>query len=91
MGAVARAAWTGFALLMVVLSAFAIIGNTHQSRGFYAQLQDLEARRWYLEEEYSRLLLEQSTWASHNRIESVAGDSLGLVVPGHDRTRLVAR
>jgi cell division protein FtsL len=33
-------------------------------------LQSLEAERWYLEEEYSRLLLEQSTWASHHRIET---------------------
>jgi cell division protein FtsL len=91
MGVVARLLWTGCALLLVVLSAFAIIGSTHQSRGSYAQLQELEAQRWYLEEEYSRLLLEQSTWASHNRIESAAGDSLRLVVPGHDRPRLVAR
>lgn len=83
--------WVGLALLLVMASAFSIIGSTHVSRSFYAQLQDLEARRWYLEEEYSRLLLEQSTLASHFRIESEAGDSLGLSAPGHDQTRLVAK
>ncbi|MFT4769544.1 MAG: cell division protein FtsL [Glaciecola sp.] len=83
--------WAGVALVLVLLSAFSIIGSTHVSRSFYAQLQDLEARRWYLEEEYSRLLLEQSTLASHFRIESEAGSALGLVAPGHDQTRLVAK
>ncbi|EAQ99024.1 cell division protein FtsL [Congregibacter litoralis] len=83
--------WWALVLLMLVLgSAFFIIASTHASRGFYAQLQDLEARRWYLEEEYSRLLLEQSTLASHYRIESEAGETLGLVAPGHEQTRLVA-
>ncbi|EED33856.1 cell division protein FtsL [gamma proteobacterium NOR5-3] len=78
-------------MLLVVGSAFSIIGSTHVSRSFYAQLQNLEARRWYLEEEYSRLLLEQSTLASHFRIESEAGSTLGLAAPGHDQTRLVAK
>ncbi len=78
------------ALLFVLASAFAIISSTHQSRSLYADLQDIEAERWYLEEEYSRLLLEQGTWASHHRIAQEAGASLGLEAPPHDRTRLVS-
>lgn len=77
--------------LLTLASAFAIIESTHQSRALYAQLQDLEGRRWYLEEERSRLLLEQGTWSSHHRIATEAGDSLGLAAPGHDYTRLLAR
>ncbi|MFK7829179.1 MAG: cell division protein FtsL [Congregibacter sp.] len=78
-------------LLGVVLSAFAVIASTHQTRALYAGLQDYEAERWDLEEEHSRLLIEQSTWASHNRIESEAGDALGLGIPSHAQTRLVPR
>lgn len=77
--------------LLVLLSAFAIIDSTHRSRGLYAQLQDLEGRRWYLEEERSRLLLEQGTWSSHHRIATEAADSLGLAAPEHEYTRLLAR
>ncbi|WP_439101843.1 cell division protein FtsL [Congregibacter sp.] len=88
---VIRPWWTVVLLVLVLGSAFSIIASTHASRGFYAQLQDLEARRWYLEEEFSRLLLEQSTLASHYRIESEAGETLGLVAPGHEQTRLVAQ
>ncbi|MDP5054985.1 MAG: cell division protein FtsL [Congregibacter sp.] len=86
-----RSLWVTLVLALVLGSAFSIIGSTHISRSFYGQLQDLEARRWYLEEEYSRLLLEQSTLASHFRIESEAGSTLGLGAPGHDQTRLVAK
>ncbi|WP_439105697.1 cell division protein FtsL [Congregibacter sp.] len=91
MGAAMKPLWVVAVLLLVLGSAFSIIGSTHASRSFYAQLQDLEARRWYLEEEYSRLLLEQSTLASHYRIESEAGATLGLLAPSHDQTRLVAK
>lgn len=83
--------WTAALLLLIVLSAFAIIASTHHSRDLYGQLQEFEASRWYLEEEYSRLLLEQSTWASHHRIETVAGTELGLAAPDHQRTRLVSK
>ncbi len=78
-------------LAVAVLSALAVIDSTHRSRALYAELQDVEAQRWFLEEEYSRLLLEQSTWASHHRIESEAGRLLGLNAPDHQRLRLVPR
>ena len=78
-------------LALTLVSAFGVIDSTHRSRGLYAQIQGLEARRWYLEEEYSRLLLEQSTWASHHRIESEASRLLGLTPPQHERLRLVVQ
>jgi cell division protein FtsL len=78
-------------VILVLITAFAIIDSTHRSRGLYAQLQDLEGRRWYLEEERSRLLLEQGTWSSHHRIATEAQGTLGLAAPGHDHTRLLAR
>ena len=78
-------------VLLSLLSAFAIVDSTHRSRGLYAQLQDLEGRRWYLDEEHSRLLLEQGTWSSHHRIAIEARDTLGLSVPDHHQTRFLAR
>lgn len=87
----AALAWAALGLLLAVSTAIAIVGSTHESRSYYARLQETEAQRWYLEEEYSRLLLEQSTWASHNRIESEAQARLGLAAPGLEQTRLVAQ
>ena len=55
--------------------------STHACRALYAQLQVLESSQWYLQEDYGRLLLEHSTWASHYRVEKVARGELGMQAP----------
>lgn len=90
-GRLKQDAWFVLLLSLVLASAFSVISSTHQSRSLYAELQDGDAQRWYLEEEYSRLLLEQSTWASHHRIIAEASDNLGLVAPSHAQTRLLVQ
>ena len=74
------------ALALILSSTFAVIYSTHACRTLYAQLQVLESAQWYLQEDYGRLLLEQSTWASHYRVEKVARSELGMQAP--DLTRL---
>ena len=78
-------------LVLLLLSAFLIIHSTHACRSLYAQLQDLESSQWYLQEDYSRLLLEQSTWASHHRVEKVARSDLGMEAPDLARFKVVAQ
>ena len=68
-------------LLLIVASAFAAIYSTHACRALYAQLQALESSQWYLHEDYGRLVLEQSTWASHYRVEKVARNELEMAAP----------
>ena len=80
----------GVATGLLVASAFGVIRSTHACRELYAELQTLEATRWHLQEDYSRLLLEQSTWASHHRVEKVAGDALGMRAPDLETYKVVA-
>ncbi len=68
-------------LMLTLVSAFATIYSTHACRALYTQLQVLESSQWYLQEDYGRLLLEQSTWASHYRVEKVARGDLGMAAP----------
>lgn len=68
-------------LVLILVSAFATINSTHACRALYTQLQVLESSQWYLQEDYGRLLLEQSTWASHYRVEKVARGDLGMTAP----------
>lgn len=68
-------------LALILLSTFVVIHSTHACRALYAQLQVLESSQWYLHEDYGRLLLEQSTWASHRRVEKVAHADLGMQAP----------
>ena len=70
-----------FLLVLILVSAFAAIYSTHACRALYTNLQELESSQWYLQEDYGRLLLEQSTWASHYRVEKVARGDLGMTAP----------
>ena len=78
-------------LLLVLLSTFAVIHSTHACRAMYASLQELESSQWYLQEDYGRLLLEHSTWASHYRVEKVAAEELGMQPPGLAQLKVVPR
>lgn len=68
-------------LVLVVGSALGVIYSSYKSRQLFAELQTLNRESIHLEEEWGRLLLEQSTWASHSRIERVARSELKMVVP----------
>ena len=76
-------------LVLILLSAFATIYSTHACRALYTQLQVLESAQWYLQEDYGRLLLEQSTWASHYRVEKVARGDLGMGSPNLAKYKVI--
>jgi cell division protein FtsL len=78
-------------LALVLVSSFAVIHSTHACRELYASLQELESSQWYLQEDHGRLLLEQSTWASHYRVEKVARGELGMQAPQMDGVRVLLR
>ena len=82
--------YVNFALVAAVMaSAVAIIETSHQCRQYYARLQSLESRQWNMQEQWGRLLLEQSTWAAHNRVEKLARRELGMRLPQADELRVV--
>jgi len=80
----------GALLLLILLSAFLVIHSTHQCRVLYAQLQGLEFSQWTLQEDYGRLLLEQSTFGSHRLVEEEAGRELNMATPDLARIRVVS-
>jgi cell division protein FtsL len=75
-----------FALVLVfsvvcVLSALALVYTKHESRKLFVELESLTHERDDLNIEWGQLQIEQSTWATHARIEQVATDNLSLVRP----------
>lgn len=78
-------------VLLILVSAFATIHSTHACRALYTQLQELESSQWYLQEDYGRLLLEQSTWASHYRVEKVARGDLGMSAPDLEHFKVISQ
>jgi len=69
-----------FAVVCVV-SAMAIVYTKHESRKLFVELEELTRERDALNIEWGQLQIEQSTWATHARIEQVATDKLELMRP----------
>ena len=67
--------------VVCVLSAIAIVYTKHESRKLFIELEQLTSERDELNIEWGQLQIEQSTWATHGRIEQVAGDQLSLHRP----------
>jgi len=76
-------------LLLVIGSAIAVIYSKHIGRTEFVVLQKLEQKRDSLNEEWGRLLLEQSTWASPGRVEQQARLRLKMIVPSAEMTVLI--
>ncbi len=68
-------------VLAVVSTAVSIVGASHDCRQAYARLQALQTGQWNMQEQWGKLLLEQSTWAAHHRVEQLARRELGMRLP----------
>ncbi len=63
----------------------------HEARKAFTALQGLSAERDQLDIEWDRLLLEQSTWATHARIEQISRERLKMRVPDPAQIVIVGR
>jgi cell division protein FtsL len=64
-----------------VVSALALVYTKHESRRLFVELEQLTVERDELNIEWGQLQIEQSTWATHARIERVALEELSLMRP----------
>ena len=67
--------------VVCVMSAIALVYTKHESRKLFVELEQLTTERDELNIEWGQLQIEQSTWATHARIEQVATEDLSLVRP----------
>ena len=68
-------------LLVAVACAMAVITSQHRSRELFVALEGEQAAAAKLEQEWTQLQLEQGTWATNQRVESVAARVLGMRQP----------
>ena len=74
-----------------VLSALAIVYTKHDSRKLFIELENLATERDALNIEWGQLQIEQSTWATHARIERVAVDEMSLIRPQAEEIYVIER
>lgn len=75
--------------LLLLICAIAVVSARHQARKLFVELQQAQAEARELDIEWGRLLLEQSTWAMHSRVEVVAQHQLHMAVPDAGRIQLL--
>jgi cell division protein FtsL len=78
-------------LLVAALAVcgLALVTSQHQARKLYIELQKVQEFAQQIEIEWGQLQLEQSTWATHARVEKIAVQALGMRVPPASRLQVV--
>lgn len=76
-------------LLMVIGTALAVVYARHETRRTFVSLQAAQTTRDEMNIEWGRLQLEQSTWATHVRIDKLAREKLGMKIPSTDNIVII--
>jgi len=74
---------------VLILTALGSVSAQHKSRKLYFELQQQQDAAKLYDTEWGQLQLEQSTWAMHSRVESVASQQLHMQVPENKRIQVV--
>lgn len=67
--------------LIILVSAFSVVFVKDANRQMMSQLQALENTQENLHNEWSQLVLEESTWASQARVGQMAAHDLNMMIP----------
>ena len=73
----------------VLTSALGVVYAKHEARSRFYELQQLVKARDDLDIEWGQLQLEQSTWATHGRVERIAREEIHLYIPQATDLRIV--
>ena len=76
--------------IAVLLSAIGVAYSAHWNRQLLNELYGELSVRDKAQAEWGRLILDQSTWTAHSRIETLASEQLKMHVPEAVDVRLVA-
>jgi cell division protein FtsL len=77
-------------IAVLICCALGVVTSQHKARKLFVELQKEQELAKRLDEEFGQLQLEQSTWATHGRVEKVAVGQLGMRVPTPNRVRILA-
>ena len=76
-------------LAIAVACALAVITSQHRARRLFSEVESAQVAQQKLNEEWTQLQLEQGTWATNKRVESIATRRLGMRQPDADTTVVV--
>ena len=79
----------GLLIALNIASAVGVVVARHKHRQLFVELNGLAKARDELNVEFSRLQLEQATWAESTLIDRTARERLGMVLPKADEIVVV--
>ena len=78
-------------MLTVIASGIGVVYVKYLSRKNFVALQALQMEREQIGIEWGRLQLEESTLATHSKVESTARGRLGMHLPRIDEVMVIRR
>ena len=79
----------GLLALICFVSALVVVVQKSWYRNLYAENQHLISQRNQINTEWGQLLIEQGTWGSNIRVETLAKQVLGMQLPSSMQIRLI--
>ena len=76
-------------LVLVITCALGVITSQHQARKRFIDIETEQAAARKIAEEFTQLQLEQSTWATHQRVATIAANQLGMRLPDPSTTTIL--
>lgn len=91
-----RVNWAECAVVAVLSAGVAatglwVVAAKHQARQLFAELEELKRETDRLDIDWGRLQIEQSTFATHPRVETLARERLELGPPSDAQIVIIAR
>lgn len=80
---------SAFLFAIVMTTAIGLVYSKHKTRVLFVELQQLNKEVVSLNTEWGRLQLEQSAWSDHGRIEQIARERLGMVIPESEQVAFI--
>ncbi|SCY17996.1 cell division protein FtsL [Nitrosospira sp. Nl5] len=76
-------------ILILIACALSVVTSQHKARKLFVELEKEQELARQLAVEWGQLQLEQSTWATHARIEKIATGQLNMRVPDASRVQIL--
>jgi len=72
---------------IALATTFSIVSVTYQTRQQFSQLEQMREELRVMQEEWGKLLLEESAFSSPSRVERIAREQLHMVLPSAENIK----
>ncbi|TCS41723.1 cell division protein FtsL [Reinekea marinisedimentorum] len=89
---IVKSPWLTWSVVVVLTSValattFSIVSVTYKTRQQFSQLEQMREELRVMQEEWGKLLLEESAFSSPSRVERIAREQLHMVLPSAENIK----